>query len=103
MSKYNANNLINRDDNAKTLSDFFTSMADGSAYNGTSHQLYLDLNDGEIIYNHEVSGNTWLQRDDNDTPEDELYTEDCDLLDYGYAEWLDYAEQKIEEALSNDY
>lgn len=112
MATYNANELINRDDNAKTLLDFFTRMADGSAYDGTSHQLYLDLNDGEIIYNHEISGNSWLQRNDgsleqiltvsgySDVPEDELYAEGCDLLDYGYAEWLDYVEQKTEEALS---
>ncbi|WP_131669238.1 hypothetical protein [Psychrobacter pygoscelis] len=77
-----------------------------------SYKLYLDLNDGEITTNHEASDNSWLERDDNSLKriltvsgyetrsDDELYTDDCDLLDYGYAEWLDYVEEKIEEVLT---
>lgn len=88
-------------------------MASGTYYDGTSYQLYLDLNDGEIFENHEVSSNSWLERTDgsliqiltvsgyDDTPEDELYNDECDISDYGFAEWLDEVESKIEKILTD--
>lgn len=112
MKTFNATDLINRDDNADTLNQFFIGIANGSQYDGTSYQLYLDLNDGQIVDNHEASDNSWLEREDgslvqiltvsgyDDRPQDELYNDDCDLLDYGYAEWLDYVEERIEDILS---
>lgn len=111
MAKFDASDLVNN--NYQVLLDFFKGMASSDYYDGTSYQLYLDLNDGEIFENHEASDNTWLERRDgslvqiltvsgyDDTPEDDLYNDECDILDYGFAEWLSEVEDKIEKILTD--
>lgn len=106
---FNANDLVNN--NHQVLLDFFKGMASGAYYDGTSYQLYLDLNDGEIFENHEVSGNSWLERSGlvqiltiggyDDTPVEDLYNDECDILDYGFSEWLSEVEDKIEKILTD--
>lgn len=98
--------------NESVLAEFFAGIASCDYYDGMSHQLYLDLDDNQLQINVEASDQSWLQRDDGsliqilsisgyaDTPEAERYTDECDLNDYGYAEWLDMVEAKIVEALS---
>lgn len=98
--------------NSAILEQFFIGIASCDYYDGLSHQLYLDTDDNTLSINTEVSDNTWLQRDDGslikvahvngdcDTPEDERYTDECSLSDYGYSEWLDEIRTKIEEAIS---
>ncbi|WP_278248261.1 hypothetical protein [Psychrobacter pygoscelis] len=38
-TKFDANELINRDDNANTLNEFFIGIASGKYYDGTSYKL----------------------------------------------------------------
>ena len=96
--------------NSKVLRDYFAGIASENYYNcnGMSYQLYLDLDDDTMDIKVEASDNTWSQRDDGslvklmsvsgytDTPEVELYTDGCDLHDYGFAEWLDGIEKIID-------
>lgn len=98
--------------NHDVLVEFFEGQASGQYYDGTSYQLYLDLNNGEIFENHEPSDNSWLQREDGslaklesisgyiDLPEEELYTEECDIYDFGFQDWLDGLESTIDGILS---
>lgn len=97
--------------NQDMLQSFFTGIASGDYYDGMSHQLYLDLDDGSLREITEASDNTWIQRDDGsiiqiarvsgycDIPADERYTDGCDLIDFGYGEWLEEIEAKITQAL----
>lgn len=101
------------DNNADILQAFFTGLASCDYYDGMSHQLYLDLDDDTLLDHLEASDQSWLQRDDGsmvrllqvsgyaDTPADERYTDDCDLNDYGYSEWLDEVRARIIDALEN--
>jgi hypothetical protein len=101
------------ENNEKVLREFFVGIASNNYYDGLSHQLYLDLNNNKIFIICEVSDNTWLQRDDgslllvakvngySDIPEEEWYTEGCDLYDYGYQEWLENIELTVEDILAN--
>ncbi len=100
------------ENNKEKLAEFFAGIASCNYYDGLSHQLYLDLDDGTIIENTEASDNTWLQRNDGslvhilnvsgycDIPEDERYTDGCDLYDYGYRDWLDDVATKINDLLN---
>lgn len=97
--------------NEAVLEQFFIGIASCDYYDGTCYQLYLDLDDDTLSINQEASSNSWMQRDDGslvqvasvsgytDTPEDERYTDECSLSDYGYSEWLDEIQAKIEESL----
>jgi len=99
--------------NADILQAFFTGLASCDYYDGMSHQLYLDLDDDTLLDHLEASDQSWLQRDDGsmvrllqvsgyaDTPEAERYTDDCDLNDYGYSDWLDEVRAHIIDALEN--
>jgi hypothetical protein len=92
------------------LEEYFAGIASGEYYDGSSWQLYLDLDDGSLMIHQEVSSQSWLQREDGslvqlaevsgycDTPADERYTDGCDLCDYGYPEWLDMISERIAEA-----
>lgn len=98
---------------ADVLEAFFKSIASCDYYDGMSYQLYLDLDDDTISDHIEASDQSWLQRDDgslvqllhvngySDTPEYERYTDDCDLNDYGYSDWLDHVLGLVAEALDN--
>ena len=100
------------DANSQILEQFFVGIASCDYCDGLSYQLYLDTYDKTFSINIEASDNSWLQRDDSsliqiarfsgycDTPEDERYTDECDLSDYGYSEWLDEIRLKIEQAIS---
>ncbi len=104
-----ANDISSRPENATVLETFFAGIASCDYYDGHCYRLYLDLDDNSISEHMEASENSWLQRDDGslveiirvsgycDTPEDERYTDGCDLTDYGYAEWLDMIESRIAE------
>ena len=106
-----AADIIDTDANQSTLVTFFTGIASCDYYDGTSYQLYLDLDDNTLSINQEASDQSWLHRDNgslvmltkvsgySDTPEDERYTDECDLNDYGYGEWIDMIEQKITEII----
>lgn len=97
--------------NEDVLYKFFVGFASCDYYDGTCYQLYLDLDDDTLSINQEASSNSWLQRDDGslvqissisgycDTPEEERYTDECSLDDYGYGDWLDEIKEKIEEVL----
>ncbi len=97
--------------NSAVVEAFFLGLASGDYYDGTSYQLYLDLDDDSLLEHQEASDQSWLQRDDGslvqisrisgycDIPEDERYTEGCNLDDYGYGEYLDQLQIKIAEAL----
>lgn len=103
--------------NAQVLEDFFKGLASCDYYDGLSHQLYLDLDDMTLSINTEASDQSWLQRDDGslvqilrvsgyaDTPEDERYDAERgdDISDYGYSDWLEVVEQKIDEAISETF
>lgn len=98
--------------NSAVLEEFFIGIASCNYYDGRSHQLYLDLNDDTLMIHMEASDNSWLQRDDGslvqvqrvsgycDTPEDERYTDDCSLSDFGHSEWLDQVRDRIAEAVA---
>lgn len=98
--------------NEETLTEFFTGIASCDYYDGMSYQLYLDLDDDTLSIHQEVSDQSWLQRDDGslvqvlrvsgycDIPEDERYTDGCDLSDYGQAEWLDQVSDRIAEIIN---
>lgn len=106
-----AYDIINQADNIKVIERFFIGLASGDYYDGRCYSLYLDLDDNSITESVEASANTWQQRDDGslveivrecgycDTPADERYTNDCDLSDFGYAEWLDNLESTISDAI----
>lgn len=93
--------------NLPVLREYFEGLVSCNYYDGTSYQLYLDLDDNSLTIKHEVSDNTWSQRDDGslicllktsgyaDIPEAERYT----VYDYGYTEWLDGIEEIILEKL----
>lgn len=99
--------IMEDDDNKNILCEFFAGIASDDYYDGNSHQLYLDLNDGKLSIHFEASSNSWLQRDDGsliqvlevsgyaNTPEDERYTEGCDLNDFGFEDWLEYVKTQI--------
>jgi len=106
-----AADIIAKDENQSILVEFFTGIASCDYYDGTCYQLYLDLDDDSLSIHREASDQSWIQRDDGslicihkvsgycDIPENERYTEDCDLNDYGYGEWIDMIEQKISQAI----
>lgn len=106
-----SSDIISNAANKTVLVEFFIGIASCDYYDGTSYQLYLDLDDNTLSINQEASNQSWLQRDDgslvtlasvsgySDTPLDERYTDDCDLNDYGYGEFVDQIEQKITEVL----
>lgn len=108
-----AQNIIADAKNEAVLVEFFEGIASCDYYDGTAYQLYLDLDDNSLMINREASDQSWLQRDDGslikltsvsgyaDTPTDERYTDDCDLNDYGYGEWIDQIEASIEQALQS--
>lgn len=99
--------------NESVLHKYFEGIASCNYYDGTSYQLYLDLDDNTMSIKQEISDNTWSQRDDGslicllktsgyaDIPEEERYSDDCDLYDYGYAEWLDGIEEILLQRLEN--
>lgn len=103
--------IMGRNENQDTLEEFFVGVASCEYYDGSSYQLYLDTDDWSLSIHHEASSNSWLQRDDGsmiqvhqvsgycDIPEDERYTDGCDLDDYGYVNWLGEIEQQIAERL----
>lgn len=109
------NRFIDNDANSTVLQRFFEGVASCDYYDGRSYQLYLDLDDNSLIEHMEASDQSWLQRDDNsliqvltvngyaDTPEGERYNKERgdDIMDFGYAEWLDYVEERINEANRN--
>lgn len=100
------------DANEDTLTEFFAGIASCDYYDGTSYQLYLDLDDDTLLIHQEVSDQSWLQRDNGsliqvlrvsgycDIPEDERYADGCDLSDYGQSDWLDQVRDRIAEAIS---
>lgn len=106
--------ILDNADNQAALLAFFKGGASCDYYDGSSHQLYLDLWDGSIFEHQEVSDQSWLQRDDGsliqisrisgyaDIPEDERYEDGCDLENYGWSAFLDQIEGRIEQALSGD-
>lgn len=106
-----AQEIISNAKNEAVLVEFFEGIASCSYYDGTSYQLYLDRDDNTLSISQEASDQSWRQRDDgslvmiskvsgySDTPEDERYTAECDLNDYGYGEWIDMIESKISEAI----
>ena len=108
---HEADEIVRSAENVAVLTEFFKGIASCDYYDGLSHQLYIDTDDNTLSINTEASDNSWLQRDDGsliqvlrvsgyaDTPEDERYTDGCDINDYGYAEWIDQVETKIAEAL----
>jgi hypothetical protein len=97
--------------NESVLVEFFTGIASCDYYDGMSYQLYLDLDDDTLMIHQEASDQSWLQRDDGsllqitrvsgycDIPENERYSEGCDLNDYGYGEWIDMLSDEIAEAI----
>lgn len=107
-----AQEIISSSTNEAVLVEFFTGIASCNYYDGMSYQLYLDRDDNTLSIHQEVSNQSWLQRDDGslvqvecvcgycDIPVDERYTDGCDLNDYGYGEWIDMIEQKIDTALA---
>lgn len=100
-------NIMSNPENAAIMQEFFIGIASCDYYDGMSHQLYFDCDDNTLSIHTESSSNSWLQRDDGslvqvdrvngycDTPEEERYTDGCDLDDYGYSDWLDIIENKI--------
>lgn len=98
--------------NEEILTEFFAGIASCDYYDGMSYQLYLDLDDDMLSIHQEVSDQSWLQRDDGslvqvlrvsgycDIPEEERYTDDCDLSDFGQAEWLDQVSDRIAEIIN---
>lgn len=106
-----ANDIISTESNSSVLIEFFKGVASCDYYDGSSYQLYLDKDDNSLMINREASDQSWLQRDDGslvqihsvsgyaDLPEDERYTDDCDIMDFGYPEFVDMIEAKINEAL----
>lgn len=107
-----AQEIISTAANEAVLVEWFSGIASCEYLDGSSYQLYLDLDDNTLSINQEASDQSWLQRDDgslvmiskvsgySDTPEDERYTDECDLNDYGYGEFVDQIEEKITEVLS---
>jgi hypothetical protein len=110
--KMDASQIMGTADNQAVLTEFFKGVASCDYYDGMSYQLYIDLDDMSLSINQEVSDQSWLQRDDGslvkiasvsgytDTPEDERYTDGCDIMDYGYAEWILEIEEKISNAIA---
>lgn len=106
-----AKTIMSTAENEAVLSDYFKGIASCDYYDGSSYQLYLDLIDNTLTIHHEASDQSWIQRDDeslvmiykvsgySDTPEDERYTDECDLNDYGFGEFADEIEEKISTAL----
>jgi hypothetical protein len=108
VKKVDARKIIEK--NNEILREYFVGIASDNYYNcnGLSYQLYLDLDDDTMDIKVEASGNTWSQRDDgslikimeisgySDIPENELYTNGCDIYDYGFTDWLDGIEEIID-------
>lgn len=103
----NTDEIMNK--NTSKLKEFFEGIVSCDYYNGMSYQLYLDLDDNTMrIYEH-ISDSTWNQRSDeslvllykvsgySDIPENERYNEECDLMDFGYYEWLEEIQDKLSE------
>ena len=98
--------------NISVLDELFGSIASGRYYDGLSHQLYYDAYDDSLYVITEASDNSWQQRDDGslvrvltvngycDIPQDERYDEEtCDRNDFGWQEWLDDVENRLEALL----
>lgn len=108
-----ASDIIENNKNATVLVEFFKGVASCDYYDGSCYQLYLDLDDHSLSISHQVSDQSWQQRADGsliqihsisgyaDIPEDERYSDGCDLMDYGYAEFIDMIEAKITEAIED--
>lgn len=101
------------DNNDAVLQEFFIGVVSGNYYDGLSHQLYLDTDNGELSIHSEASSNSWLSRDDGslalvlevsgycDVPENERYTDECSLSDFGYSEWLHEIDDRIAAAVAS--
>jgi hypothetical protein len=94
------------DKNYNTLREYYNDLG-MSVIGGTLNcQLYLDLDDGELMINHEASSNTWLQRDDGslvclhkqDSNSDWGNIDDVDSNDY--REWMYYVLGEYEDAVA---
>lgn len=95
--------------NEEVVVEFFHGDVSGHYWNGMCYRLYWDRDDNTFSISIESSSNTWLQRDDNSLvclwtiegyetrSEDELFTEDCSIYDFGYSEFLEQLEEKMEE------
>lgn len=106
-----ASDIIATESNQAILTEYFEGIASCSYYDGTSYQLYLDLDDNSLRIHQEASDQSWIQRDDGslvqihkvsgycDIPAAERYTDGCDIMDYGYADWIDNIEAAIAAAL----
>jgi len=110
MTTKRTQNIIEK--NMKTLSEFFKKTASCEYYDGLSYQLYLDTNDDTLKISQQISNNDYLQRDDGsliqihrisgycDIPKNERYTDEYDLSDYGFDDWITIIEDEIETAIN---
>lgn len=104
-----ARDIIDSDANSAVLQTFFRGLASCDYYDGRTYQLYLDSRDGSLSERVEASNQSFVHRDDGslllvlavngyaDTPDDERYSDERgdNIMDYGYAEWLDEVEDRI--------
>lgn len=110
MTTTRTQNII--DNNMKVLSEFFKNTTSCEYYDGLSYQLYLDMNDDTLIISQQISNNDYLQRDDSnliqihrvsgycDIPINERYTDEYDLSNYGFDDWITIIEDEIETAIN---
>lgn len=112
MTKATTQEIMAAPKNAAVIEEFFTGIASGQYYNGTCYQLYLDTSDNTLRINQEASDQSFLHRDDGslvmirkaggycDLSGDDLYTEGCNLDDYGFSFFLEEIENEIAEKIN---
>jgi hypothetical protein len=101
--------IVENLDNADVLREFFIGGASGDYYDGTCWSLYLDLTDNTLFieqqnYN-DASRCDFLVRLSficgyTDQPQDELFHAGDDVNDYGWDEFIDQVERRVEVALT---
>lgn len=109
---FSANVAVFREDNQKTLIEFFKGLVSGAYRDGNTYSLYLDLADHKIITDNALVPN---QRVRNGDPSLALITQtksakksndytpikDDDIGEWGYNGWLEGIEHKIMGIINN--
>jgi hypothetical protein len=108
----NSEQILERDDNAKVLLDFFKNVASGEYGDGRCYRLYYDINGNSIFDHVEASSNSWLNWDGlhelhreegywNGREEDRYDDEVHYIDDFGWQDWYYMIESQLESILQS--
>jgi hypothetical protein len=104
-----------RDEYISILVEYFEGIVSNEYFDGASHQLYMDMDDMTFFISHEASDNSWLEREDgtlvriltinayaNDEDEEPYNDKECNLYDYGFAEFIENIKELVSKLLEGE-